>query len=202
MSEILIVEDHPVFANGLQKLILDKGITKKCSVVYCIQDCLKHLKIYTPNLILLDYKLPDGKGNDLCKTIKQSNNKIKILAISSFSEQSVVNSMIDSGASGYVLKNATEDEITDAIISVLAGKQYFYDELQEIIDDDYNPVILSNREIEVLRFIADGLTNIEIGKILFISPLTVDSHRRNLILKLNAKNTASLINIAIHKGYI
>jgi DNA-binding NarL/FixJ family response regulator len=202
MSDILIVEDHPIVAAGLQKILLNKGIASKCSIACCFKECMHFLDIYTPDLILLDYNLPDGNGIDLCKTIKQKNNKIKVLAISSFRAQSVVKSMLDSGASGYVIKNASEEEIIDAINNVLAGKQYLCSDSQEIINDDNNPVFITDREIEVLQHIANGLTNTEIAEKLFISITTVISHRKNIILKLNAKNTASLILIAIQKGYI
>jgi DNA-binding NarL/FixJ family response regulator len=202
MADILIVDDHPIVAEGLQKLILARGIASSCVTVYSSKECKKILKDYHPDLILLDYHLPDGNGIELCKHIKQVNEKIKILAISSFREQSIVKLMITSGASGYVLKNASEDEITEAITTVLAGKIYMCEESQEIIDNKNNHTIVTEREIEVLKLIADGLTNAEIGEKLFLSPLTVDRHRKNIIIKLNAKNTASLINIAIHKGYI
>ena len=202
MADILIVDDHPVVAEGLQKLILAKGFGAKCVTVYSYHECLKILDIFTPDLILLDYHLPDGNGIDLCKMIKLKNEKIKVLAISSFREQSIVKLMIDSGASGYVLKNASEEEIVEAISTVLSGKKYMCDESQEIIDAQYANAIVSQREIEVLKHIADGLTNAQIAGKLFLSPLTVDRHRKNLIVKLNAKNTASLIKIGIQKGYI
>jgi DNA-binding NarL/FixJ family response regulator len=202
MADILIVDDHPIVAEGLQKLILSKGITKNCVAVYSFQECLRTLEIFKPDMILLDYNLPDGNGIDLCKLIKQTNENIKILAISSFREQSIVKLMIDSGASGYVLKNASEEEILEAIHDVLAGKKFMCDESKEIIDAKNTNAIVSQREIEVLRLIADGLTNTEIAEKLFLSPLTVDRHRKNLIVKFNAKNTASLIKIGMQKGYI
>ncbi len=202
MAEILIVDDHPVVAEGIQKLILAKGIASRCLTTYSFQECQKVLDIFTPDLVILDYSLPDGNGIDLCKVIKKKNEKIKVLAISSFREQSIVKLMIDSGASGYVLKNAGEDEIIEAITTVLAGKKYLCEESLEIIENRSNHTVITEREIEVLKLIADGLTNAEIADKLFISPLTVDRHRKNIIIKLNAKNTASLINIAIHKGYI
>jgi DNA-binding NarL/FixJ family response regulator len=202
MADILIVDDHPIVAEGLQKLVLARGIASRCVTVYSAKECQKLLSIFNPDLILLDYHLPDGNGIDLCKFIKLENEKIKVLAISSFREQSIVKLMIDSGASGYVLKNASEEKIIDAINTVLTGKIYMCDESQQIIDNRDSQTIVTEREIEVLKLIADGLTNTEIAEKLFLSPLTVDRHRKNIIIKLNAKNTASLINIAIHKGYI
>jgi len=202
MADILIVDDHPIVAEGLQKLVLTKGIASKCVTVYSSKECQKILKIFNPDLILLDYHLSDGNGIDLCKFIKHEDEKIKVLVISSFKEQSIVKLMIDNGASGYVLKNASEEEIMDAITTVLAGKIYMCNESREMIEERNSHTIVTEREIEVIKLIADGLTNIEIAEKLFLSPLTVDRHRKNIIIKLNAKNTASLINIAIHKGYI
>ncbi len=202
MADILIVDDHPIVAEGLQKLILTQGIATRCLTVYTAKECQKILKVFNPDLVLLDYHLPDGNGIDLCKTIKQENENIKILVVSSFKEHSIVKLMIDNGASGYVLKNASEEEITDAIQTVLAGKKYMCDQSQEIMERKYAHTIVTEREIEILKLIADGLTNFEIAEKLFLSPLTVDRHRKNIIIKLDAKNTASLISIAIHKGYI
>lgn len=202
MAEILIVDDHPVVAEGLQRLILDKGISSKCLTAYTASDCLKVLDVYSPDLILLDFNLPDGNGIDLCKTIKKKNKNIKVLAISSYREQSIVKLMISAGASGYVLKNAGEEEIVEAIQTVLAGKQYLCGESFEIIDKSTSHTIITEREIEILKLISEGLTNAEIAEKLFLSPLTVDRHRKNIIIKLGAKNTASLIAIAIHRGYI
>jgi DNA-binding NarL/FixJ family response regulator len=203
MANILIVEDHPVVVEGLQKLLYDRGITPECLVAYTVKECLHILKSYTPDLILLDYNLPDGNGVDLCKTILNMLPSIKILAISSYKEQSLVKRMIDNGAMGFVLKNASEDEIMEAVTIVLSGKKYICEETQNILDGEKNnSSMLTRREIEVLKFISDGFTNPEIADKLFISPLTVDSHRKNLILKLNAKNTASLIKIAFQSGYL
>ena len=203
MANILIVEDHPVVVEGLQKLLRDKGIAPECLVAHTVKECLHILKSYTPDLILLDYNLPDGNGIELCKTILKKEPSIRILAISSYKEQSLVKRMIDSGAMGYVLKNASEDEIMEALMTVLSGKNYMNEETQNILDGiNNNSSVLTRREIEVLKYISEGFTNPEIADKLFISPLTVDSHRKNLILKLNAKNTASLIKIAFQNGYL
>jgi DNA-binding NarL/FixJ family response regulator len=184
MADILIVDDHPIVAEGLQKLILSRGIATSCMTVYSSRACQKILKIFNPDLVLLDYHLPDGNGIELCKIIKQENESIKILVVSSFREQSIVKLMIDNGASGYVLKNAIEDEIIDAIQTVLSGKKYMCEESQELIERKESHTIVTEREIEVLKLIAEGLTNVEIAEKLFLSPLTVDRHRKNIIIKL------------------
>jgi DNA-binding NarL/FixJ family response regulator len=202
MPDILIVDDHPIVAEGMQKLVIGNKLAGKCVTVYSVGECRKYLKLFKPDLLILDYHLPDGNGIDLCKSIKQEYPGIKILAVSSFKEQSIVKHMIHNGASGYVLKNASEEEIVDAIRTVLNGKEYICEESQDIIEQRDVHTIITEREIEVIKLIAEGLTNAEIAEKLFLSPLTVDRHRKNVIIKLDAKNTASLISIAIHKGLI
>jgi DNA-binding NarL/FixJ family response regulator len=137
--------------------------------------------------------------------MKQQYPDIKILAISSFSQRSYILRMMENGAMGYVLKNSSEEEIIAAINNIIAGKIHLDYEVNEILKQsekaDGGP-ILSRRETEVLKHIADGYTNQEIGDKMFISPLTVDSHRKNLLMKMNARNTAALIKIAITKGFI
>ncbi|HEY9124395.1 MAG TPA: response regulator transcription factor [Bacteroidales bacterium] len=202
MSQILIVDDHPVVVEGLQKLVTDKKIARECIVAFSCAECLKIIDIYTPDLILLDYQLPDGNGINLCSQILKKMPEAKILAISSFKELSLVKQMIAGGALGYVLKNASDVEIEEAIRKVLAGKKYLSDDIAESMQHADSNFILTRRELEILHFIADGFTNPEIAEKLFISPLTVDSHRKNLIVKLNAKNTAMLIKVAAQKGFL
>jgi DNA-binding NarL/FixJ family response regulator len=203
--KIMIVEDHPVVVEGLKKLLLDAGIAELCLTASDGRECLLFLMSFKPDIILLDINLPDINGIDLCKTIKSKYPEYKVLAISSFSERSYISHMMSNGASGYVLKNASEEEIIDAVKTIYEGGTYLSDDVQEILRKDNRNAeipLLTNREKEVLQLLADGFTNKEIGDKLFISPLTVDSHRKNLIMKLEAKNTPSLIKIAITKNLI
>jgi DNA-binding NarL/FixJ family response regulator len=113
--------------------------------------------------------------------------------------------MMENGAMGYVLKNSSEEEIIHAIKEVVSGKKHIGFEVNEIIHPSKKgdePPLLTRRESEVLKMIADGFTNQEIADKIFVSPLTVDSHRKNLIMKLSARNTAELIKIAFCKGLI
>lgn len=105
--------------------------------------------------------------------------------------------MMENGASGYVLKNATGEELKEAIETVIKAKMYLSEDASQALRKDETPdIVLTRREKEVLELIADGMTNIEIAQKLFISVTTVDTHRKNLLAKLKAKNTASLIRIA------
>ena len=205
MIDVLIVEDHPVVIEGLKKLLLDSGLAKLCVTASTGKECTTYLKNYTPDIILLDINLPDVNGIDLCKTIKTDYPNLKILAISSFGQRSYILRMMENGALGYVLKNSSEEEIIGAIKDVVAGQKHIGFEVSEILNQSKKNVdspLLTRRETEVLQMIANGFTNQEIADKLFVSPLTVDSHRKNLLMKLSAKNTAELIKIAFCKGLI
>ncbi|HEY4789461.1 MAG TPA: response regulator transcription factor [Bacteroidales bacterium] len=205
MIDVLIVEDHPVVIEGLKKLLIDSGLAKLCVTASTGKECNAYLKNFTPDIVLLDINLPDINGIDLCKTLKTEYPELKILAISSFGQRSYILRMMENGALGYVLKNSSEEEIIEAIKNVASGKKHLGYDVNEILHPsrkDENIPLLTRRETEVLRMIADGFTNQEIADKLFVSPLTVDSHRKNLIMKLNARNTAELIKIAFFKKLI
>ena len=200
MIKILIVDDHPVVVEGLKKVL--HNFT--CLSAFTGKEALMIVKEFMPDLVLLDINLPDINGIDLCKTMIENNKNLKILAISYFNQRSYVSRMMENGAKGYILKNSTEDEIKQAITDVLSGKEHFSGEISDILHKKHSSdeTFLTRRELEILRLIADGYTNVVIADKLFVSPLTVDSHRKNLIMKLDAKNTASLIKIALSKGLI
>lgn len=197
--DILIVEDHPVVAEGLQKLLADNGICTVCPAVNTAKDCLETLNNYVPELIFMDINLPDGNGIDLCKNILSKFPSIKILALSSFGSKCFIEKIIENGAKGYLIKNSDSQEIILAIQRVMTGDIYYSESVKAVLEnhgDDGVPV-LTRREYEILELIADGFTNNEIAEKIFISPLTVDSHRKNMLLKFGAKNTAALIKIAM-----
>jgi len=203
MISILIVDDHPVVAEGIRKLIQDSQTANVIGVAGTAKSCLDFLRWEKPDVILLDIGLPDMSGIELCKAIKVRDASLKVLALTTFNERSTVVNMMKSGADGYVLKNSDTEEIIEAITVVFKGGKYICDSADALLKETTsNELLLTNREKEVLKLIAEGFTNQEIAEKLFISPLTVDSHRKNLITKLEARNTASLIKIALDKGLL
>ena len=197
------MDDHPIVAEGIRKLIQDSNAAEVIGVAGTGKACLDFLRWEKPDVILLDISLPDISGIDLCKVIKTKEPTRKILALTTFNERSTVINMMKNGSDGYILKNSETSEIIEAIQEVYNGRKYICDSAEELLKEEViNDLLLTNREKEVLRLIADGFTNLEIGNKLFISPLTVDSHRKNLITKLKARNTASLIRIASDKGLL
>lgn len=201
----MIIEDHPVVIEGLRQFLNNSGLFGNCITASTGEEALTYLRAYKPDVVLLDLHLPDISGIELCKKLLLQQPQLKILAISSFSEHDKIKQVLANGALGYVLKNASDEEILQAINDVIAGNKHIADDVKEILlqtEGSKQATILTHRETEVLQLIADGFTNTEIAEKLNLSPLTIDSHRKNLLMKLDARNTAALIKIAIAQNLI
>jgi DNA-binding NarL/FixJ family response regulator len=206
MIRVYIVDDHAVVVEGIYSLLqTEPGITI-AGYAHTADNCLQFFTYNTADVILMDISLPDMNGVDLCKLIKRKYPGIMVLALSTFNQGTYIRKMMESGASGYLLKNAAKSEITEAIKIVTKGKTYLsFDAGQTLkYDTQQQSAIppLTKREKEVLTNIAEGLTNAEIAKKLFISVETVDSHRKNLHSKLNVKNTAMLVRFAVENNLL
>ena len=196
-TRVFIVDDHYMVIEGIRSLLQNEKNIEWTGHAMNAASCMAFLKQQQPDVILMDINLPDKSGIDLCKEVKEKYPSIFIVGLSTFNQLSFIQKMMDNGASGYVLKNASQQEITDAIDEVVKGKTYLSAEASNTLrSDDVATVVLTRREKEVLGLIAEGMTNNEIAKKLFISVSTVDTHRKNLLAKLEAKNTASLVHIA------
>lgn len=196
-TSVFIVDDHYMVIEGIRSLLQNEKGIEWTGHAMNAASCLAFLKNLLPDVILMDINLPDKSGIDLCKEVKEKYPSVFIVGLSTFNQLSFIQKMMDNGASGYVLKNATQLEITEAIFNVVKGKTYMSAEASQTLrKDDAGRIVLTRREKEVLELIAEGLTNGEIAQKLFISVATVDTHRKNLLAKLEAKNTASLVRIA------
>lgn len=205
--EILIVDDHPMVIEGLKTLLGDDERVHVRTHFTNGTDTLGYLEKETADVILLDVNLPDINGVEMVDKILDIRPKIGILGLSTYSEPSIINQMIKNGVKGYLLKNATADELVNAISQVHQGNFYFGSEVQKILADsvaqeDKTLPKLTRRETHILRLIAEGKTTNTIAEELFISPLTVETHRRNLMQKLEVSNAASLIKLAVEHNLI
>jgi DNA-binding NarL/FixJ family response regulator len=197
---ILVIDDHPVVLAGLQSL-LNSYAAK--GIIYTAangEEALFSIEKNTIDVLLLDINLPDINGIDLCKKIKPLRPGIKILGMSTLGDYSHISRLIQNGADGYLLKNAPAEEIIAGIEAVIEGQKYFSSEVQSIISShmftSVNIPKLTRREREILEKIATGENNAQIAKSLFISPLTVDTHRKNLLSKFEVGNTVLLLKKA------
>ncbi len=198
-TQVFIVDDHYMVIEGIRSLLqLEKSIDWVGHATNAAS-CLAFLRQQLPDVILMDINLPDKSGIDLCKEVKQLHPSVFVVGLSTFNQQSFIAKMMENGASGYVLKNATKEELLEAIEAAAKGKTYLSDEAAQTLrkNTDADVPVLTRREKEVLILIAEGLTNNEIAEKLFISPATIDTHRKNLLTKFDAKNTASLVKMAM-----
>ena len=199
--KVFIVDDHYMVIEGIHSLLQNEKDIEWTGHATNASSCMAYLQQQTPDVILMDISLPDKSGIDLCREVKDKFPGIYILGLSTFNQQSFIEKMMNSGASGYVLKNATREELTEGIRTVITGTPYLsFDAATALrqVPTQSNTPLITRREKEVLGLIADGLTNNEIAKNLFISVATVDTHRKNLLAKFECKNIASLIRLAVN----
>jgi DNA-binding NarL/FixJ family response regulator len=207
--KILLVDDHKIIRVGLKGFIHlqpDMVVVGECGDE---QNALLLTEKLVPDVILMDIDLQGSSGISATRQIKSKFPNMKILAITLHEEEMSILPMVQAGALGYVLKNADPLEMIDAIRTVHRGNSYYSGQVSDIILHSLSrqktntlPDGLTTREMEVLSMIAQEYSNGQIADKLFISIRTVDTHRRNLLDKLNLKNTAGLVKYAIEKGLI
>jgi DNA-binding NarL/FixJ family response regulator len=207
MIRVFIVDDHPVVIEGIHSLLQNEKDIEWAGQAMNAQSCLGFFVNNTADVVLMDISMPGMEGVELCAVMKEKYPGIMILGLSTFNQGLYIKKMMENGASGYILKNSSKEELIEAIHAVHSGDIYFSGEtglaLQEYQKSSKTELPgLSSREKEILGLIAEGYTNPQIAEKIFLSSFTVDSHRKNLLAKLNVKNTASLIRLAVEKKLI
>ncbi len=211
-TKIVLADDHVLIRQGLKKLIEEN---KSLEVVAEAGDGLELLDVLdtlVPDLIILDISMPLLRGIEVINEAKRLCPKVKILMITMHKSEQYFLCAMSAGADGYLLKEDSDSELLTAIERVMHEDLYISPHLMEEFSDDlirsyrekgiFPCETLTNREIEVLKLVAEGLTSKEIAELLSISIRTVEHHRANLLKKLNLKNTADLIKHAIQNGFI
>ncbi len=204
-TTIALVDDHPIIMEGLGKLLSEQENIEIVGRFTTGKALLSFLEKSPVHIILLDITLPDISGIDLCKNIKTNFPKTIVLALSNHHNRSIIMETLKNGASGYLLKNASLDELVHCIEAVRKGEIAFSQDVRDIISSpqlaNFNQLArLTSREKEVLELIALGKTTTEMAAQLCISRFTIESHRKNLLQKFNAKNVAELIRAATQQG--
>ena len=207
---IIIVDDHSLFRNGMKLLLSNAGNFNVLAEASNGREFLDLLDKMTPDVVLMDIDMPEMGGIEATIKALERNPDLKIVCLSMYGEEEYYYKMIEAGVNGFLLKNSDINEVKTAITSVYNGGKFFSQELlynvvknikttqtqQELVEN------LSEREIEVLKQICIGLSNQEISEVLHISKRTVDKHRANLLDKTNSKNTAHLVMYAIKNKLI
>jgi DNA-binding NarL/FixJ family response regulator len=201
---LLLVDDHPMVIEGLRSLLQTAPGLRVAGQAGNAYAALELVKAHPIDVVLLDINLPETDGIEFCRKLKLVQPDIKVLGISTFKERSYISKMLEAGATGYVPKSVGRAELLLAIAEVAAGRTYLPADILAILVQQPPSGLppLTRREKEVLGCIAQGLTNPQIAEKLYISQLTVDSHRKNLLAKLGVKNTATLIKLAVENGLV
>ena len=197
--KILVVDDHPMVLEGMRSMLAQISFVEMTGTAPNAFEAIEKIKENNPDIVITDINMPEVSGIELTVKVRKEFPAVRVVAMSTFKERSYISQMIQNGASGYLVKSASREEIEEAILSVYEGKLYMSLDINLSVADkaELNAVpVLSSREKEVLQLIADGFTNPQIATKLFISLHTVDSHRKNLLTKFAVNNTASLIKLA------
>jgi DNA-binding NarL/FixJ family response regulator len=215
---IVLADDHELVRSALAKLL---ETYKDLVIVGEAGDGLEAVektKKLNPDVLVIDLSMPKLSGIEAIKIVRKECPKVAVLVLTMHQNEEYVYQIFKSGAGGYVLKEAGKDELAAAIHAVARGEKYFSSRVSEIMvngflrktsirDDrtsaelDDSSVTLTKREREILSFIAEGLNNQEISEKLFISPRTVDTHRTNIMQKLDIHDAANLVKFAIEHGF-
>jgi DNA-binding NarL/FixJ family response regulator len=205
-TKIIIVDDHQIFRKGFAMIIGTFPDMELIGEASNGQEFLDLIEKTKPDLVFMDIKMPVMNGIDATKSALQKYPELKIVALSMFGEEKYLQSMMEAGAIGFLLKDVLREELEIAIKLYLDGKNYYSEELlsfftkkyiNDKLDDD-----ISRRELEVLKLVAKGFTNQEISDSLFISLRTVEGHKTSLIQKTGSKNIVDLLIYALKKKLI
>jgi DNA-binding NarL/FixJ family response regulator len=205
--KIAILDDHPLIVEGIHQLLSKNESFEIVQGFNTAEDLFNYSKINEIDVLFLDIFLPDDNGIDVCLKIKKKYPKTYVIGMSSQCERSIVLQMIKNGASGYLLKSAGLQEYITCINNILRGQISFSQEVEKVMhkasySDLQSIPRLTRREKEILKLLIQGKSTKEISDELFLSFLTTQTHRRNLLHKFQVKNVAELVNFAIRNGLI
>lgn len=210
--KILLADDHKIVRDGIKLMLEPQAGIDVVDEAENGEKALEILKDQIVDIVVMDINMPIMDGITATKKIKEKYPDVKVLALTMSNDDLHIRQMIQAGASGYIMKSAGRKELKDAIDAIMEGKHYFSDEATESIMMDLvkgkgkstapDPIHITDRELEILELIVQEHTNQEIAEKLFISSRTVDAHRRNLLQKTGARNTAGLVKYAFQHNLI
>jgi len=207
MLKIILADDHKIFRESLKKLLAAERIAEVIAEAGDGKQLLELLKIHDPDLVIMDISMPNMDGIETTKKALESKPDLKVLTLSSFGDEKYYYKMVEAGVKGFVIKNSGISELEQAINEVSSGGSWFSNELlQKVIinisKSNIKEAEISDREIEILKYICDGLTNDQIAEKIHLSPDTVKWHRTNLLAKTGSNNTAAMVLYAIKNKLI
>jgi len=210
---LLLVDDHQVVRSGLRMLLGGESDVEIVGEAGTAKEALEAVPKLKPNIVLMDIGLPDMSGIEATSEIKRLYPEVAVVALTIHEDEEYFFKMLEAGANGYVPKRAAPEELLTAVRAAAKGEVYLYPSLAKLLVKDFLAQDrasgeaagldgLTDREQEVLKYLADGANNEEIAEVLVISPKTVARHRENIMSKLNLHSRADLVRYAIRKGII
>jgi two-component system response regulator NreC len=201
MITLVIAEDHQALIDGIRSFLEyeeDITVLGEANDGEMLIDLVRKKQ---PQIVLTDIRMPKCDGISATKTIKKEFPNIKIIAFSMFDQAEAIHQMKDAGVSGYIMKNSSLKKVLEAIRIVAKNGDYFDDSITTTDLTSKEEIVLSTREKEILRLIGEGKTSQEIADILFIGKSTVDTHRKNILKKMNIQGKTDLIRFAVERKY-
>lgn len=210
MTKVLIADDHQMFLDGLKALLADSDQVQIVAQALNGEEVLDSLKETELDLAVLDINMPKLDGIATTIRIKEEFPNIKVLILSMYNTPEFITHVLEAGADGYILKNTGKRELEFAISKIMEGKTFYGEAITQTMMESYRKPVkeepqrvpLTRREKDILREIINELTTAEIAEKLFISTHTVESHRKNMLAKIGARNTAGLVKYAIESGIL
>jgi two-component system response regulator NreC len=210
---ILLADDHNVMRRGLRLLLESHSGVSVVAEAADGRQAVEQAKLTKPDVAILDIAMPQLGGTEAAQRIGEVLPKTAIIILSMHSDEGYVLRALKAGAKGYLLKDSVEGDLIDAIKAVREGKTFFSPEITKMLVEDYvreirargvedSYELLTSREREIMRLLAEGGSNKDVAAALHLSPYTVETHRRNLQEKLNLHSLAELILYAVRKGVI
>jgi DNA-binding NarL/FixJ family response regulator len=206
---IVLADDHHILLDGIKALLQKQKDVEIAGMYDDGRKLLEELPRSKPDIAIIDINMPHMNGIELCQKIKAADAAIQVITLSMYDDAGHIMEMIEAGVSGYILKNASDKELVDAIRTVREGKMFFSPEVSEKITtlviqqqrklEQPQEAKLTERELEILKLIAGEYSNAQIANTLFISERTVETHRKNMLRKTNNKSVVGLLKYAMEK---
>lgn len=210
---VLIADDHEIVRFGISTYLSSSDDIEIVGEASTGEECIQLFKEEEPDVCLLDIGMPDKNGIEIARIIRQLDSNTKILILSMHINKQILNDALEAGINGYLLKNTDKSDILNGIRAIIKGQQVYSDPISDLMKESFlnrnniqhstkGNTELTSRESEILQLIVQGFTSKEIAQKLYISPRTVDTHRANLMEKLELNNIADLVRYAIQNELV
>lgn len=202
MIRVIIAEDHQALIDGIKLSLENENDMEVVGEANDGEELIKLVDLKKPDVIITDIRMPKCDGITATRIIKKKHPSIEIVAFSMFDQAEAVKQMQEAGASGYIMKNSSLTKLIEAIRTVANHKTFFDNDIvADKSSGNNDTIMLSKREKEILRLIGEGKTSNEISDMLFIGKTTVDTHRKNILKKLNIHGKSDLVRFAVERKY-